>query len=76
MDDNNIEAVACEEGSGQKSVFIDGFTAEEGWIINKTTGEKYPDVPIRRISILKTRYYKATSLDSSDEAQNMQKIQV
>ena len=49
MDDNNIEAVACEEGSGQKSVFIDGFTAEEGWIINKTTGEKYPDVPIRTL---------------------------
>ena len=53
MDDNNIEAVACEEGSGQKSVFIDGFTAEEGWIINKTTGEKYPDVPIRRLRLSK-----------------------
>ena len=53
MDDNNIEAVACEEDSGQKSVFIDGFTAEEGWIINKTTGEKYPDVPIRKLRLSK-----------------------
>ena len=53
MDEGNIGTITCEDDSGQKSVFIDGFTAEDGWIINKTTGEKYPDVPIRRLRLSK-----------------------